>query len=74
MGATQVTTALLIARKRAEITVAMREHLEHKHECDRGTYSARLAREKLHKEFDRLYEELRLLELRADIEALDEPA
>lgn len=73
MGATSVTVETLIRRKKAEIAVVMVEHAAHKTECDRGTYSARLEREKLQREWDRLYDELRLLELRADIEAMDGP-
>lgn len=72
MGGHAVSTAVLIGRKRAEIDVVMLQHTQLKREADRGTYSARNARERLHREWDALYDEWCLLRLRADIEAMDE--
>lgn len=65
------TTPELIARKRVEIDVCMYDAHTLQAEALRGSYNAINARRKIFAEFDTLYEELLLLQLRADVEAMD---
>jgi len=63
--------AVRIKRLLAELKVVQVEHESYRTEAVRGSYAAKNARERLHKEWDSKYDQLRWLQLQAALEAID---